>query len=87
MMLYTDDYVMLYDDSDMQRFTNKTENDFYKIEEWTKTNKISLNYSKTKCVFFSLSKFALKNFAINTTNGPFLNSNVIKYFGVLLIVS
>ena len=33
MMLHVDDTVMLCDDSDIQRLKNKTENEFYKIEE------------------------------------------------------
>ena len=43
MMLNTDDYVLICDDCDIQRLKNKTENEFNKIEEWTKINK---NFSK-----------------------------------------
>ena len=33
MMLYVNDFVMLCDDNDIQRLKNKTENEFYTIEE------------------------------------------------------
>ena len=32
---------------------------------------------------FSLGKSSVKNFAINTANGPLTNCNVIKYTGVI----
>ena len=49
MMLYANDSAMLCDGCDTKRLKNKTENEFYKIEELTKINKISLNYNQTKC--------------------------------------
>ena len=49
MMLYADDSVMVCGDSDIRRLKCKTETEFSKIKEWTKINKISLNYNKTKC--------------------------------------
>ena len=83
MMLYADDPVMVCDDSDVERFKSKTKQEFYKIEKWTKINKISLNYNKTKCMLFSRGKSSLKNFAINTTNGPLTNNNIVEYLGVI----
>ena len=78
MMLYADDSVMVCDDGDVQRLKSKAEKEFYKIEEWTKINKISLNYSKTKCMLFSQGKSSFKNFAINTTIGLLTNNNFVK---------
>ena len=83
MMLFANDSVMVCDDSDIQRLKSKTEKEFYIIEEWTKINKVSLNYNKTKCMLFSRGKSSVKNFASNTTNGPLTNDNVIKYLGVI----
>ena len=83
MMLYADDSVIVCDDGDAQRLKSKIEKEFYKIEEWTKINKISLNYNKTKCMLFSRGKSSVKNFAINTTNGQLTNNIVIKYLGVI----
>ena len=74
MMLYAEDSVMVCDDNDIQRLKSNTEKEFYKIEEWTKINKISLNYNKTKCMLFSRDKSSVKNFVINTINGPLTNN-------------
>ena len=79
MILNADYSAMVCDDCDIQRLKSKTEKKFHKIEEWTKINKISLNYNKTKCMLFSRGKSSVKNFAINTTNGPSTNNIVIKY--------
>ena len=49
-----------------------------------KLNKISINYRKTNFVLFSRSKStAVNNFAINTSDTPLTNKNVVKYLRVL----
>ena len=83
MSLHADDFVTLCDYSYIQKLKNKTENEFYEIDIWIKINKISLNYKKTKHVLFSRGKSFVQNFAINTTNGSLINSNVIKNLGVV----
>ena len=37
-MMNGDDTVLLCDDSEIQKLKNKTENEFYKIEAWTRIN-------------------------------------------------
>ena len=54
-----------------------------KLKSGLKSTKIFLNYNKTKSAIFSRGKSSVKNFAINATNGPLINGNVIKYLGVL----
>ena len=53
MILYADDFISFYGDSDIQMLKDKTENEFYKIEERTKINKISLNYNKIECIILT----------------------------------
>ena len=36
-----------------------------------------------KCILFSRGKCSVKNFAVNTTDGPLTNNNVTKYLGVI----
>ena len=39
MILHADDFISFYGDSDIQMLKDKTENEFYEIEERTKINK------------------------------------------------
>ena len=55
------------------------------IENWTNSNRLTLNYSKTNCVLFSNVKSkSNKDFCINTLNGTLPKKNTIKYLGVMV---
>ena len=83
-ILYADDSALLCEENDIQKLKLKAETEFRNIEVWTKYNKISINYNKTNFMLFSRSKStAVNNLAINTSDRPVTNKNVIKYLGVL----
>jgi len=48
MILYANDSVLDCADNDIQKLKSKTEAELHKIEDWTRINKISLNYKKNK---------------------------------------
>ena len=83
-ILYANDSVLLCENNDIQKLKLKTETGFRDIEVWIKLNKISIIYNKTNFMLFSRSKStAVNNFAINTSDRPLTNKNIIKYLGVL----
>jgi len=46
MILYADDSVLVCADNDIHKLKSETEAELRKIEDWTRINKISLNYKK-----------------------------------------
>jgi len=84
MILYTDDSVLVCADNHIQTLKYKTEAELRKIEDWARINKISLNYKKTNCLLFRRSKSAdVNDFFIDTSNGPLMKKNFVKYLGVI----
>ena len=79
LILYADDLVLLYTDPSVNKLQN-----FRKLENWIKLNRLSLSYKKTDIILFFRKKRKLwdDNFSIYTEKGPIKVKNIIKYLGV-----
>ena len=68
-----------------EKLKSKCENSFLQLENRINSNRLTLNYSKTKCVLFSNVKNKSNNdFCIDTLNGTLPKKNAIKYLGVMV---
>ena len=87
-ILFADDTNIFYSHKNIKTLYNTVNEEFKKIEEWFRSNKLSLNVNKTKYTLFfkrtrrddlplKLPKLALNNIEIN-------RGNSIKFLGVLL---
>ena len=83
-LLYADDAVLLCKDKTQDGLKSKSEKEFQKIESWVISNKLTINYTKTNCVFFlkQSKNIDCKNLCIRALNGNITEQNVVKYFGV-----
>ena len=52
-ILYADDTTLFLNDFSLSRLSSNFNNELFNFHEWTKSNLISLNLSKTKCLLFN----------------------------------
>ena len=88
MYLYADDTVLLSNDDNIDDCKNMMQRDITEIANWCRSNKLSLNIKKTKCMLFG-SRERLKNTLCPKIyiyiHYILLNSvHQYKYFGVIL---
>ena len=83
-LLYADDAVLLCKDNSHDQLKSKSEKEFQKIESWVISNKLTINYTTTNCVFFlkPSKNIDCKNLCIRALNGNITEQNVVKYLGV-----
>jgi len=63
----------------------KSENEFQKVQNWIKINKLTLNYKKSNCILFTNNKTKTSNdFFITTNNGVIDETEVVKYLRVMI---
>ena len=85
MYLYADDTVLLTNDDNIDDCKNSMQRDIIKIANWCRSNKLSLNIKKTKCMLFG-SRERLKNTVCPNIyiNDILLDSvHQYKYLGVI----
>ena len=83
-LLYADDDALLCKDKTHDGLKSKSEKEFQKIESWVISNKLTINYTKTNCVFFlkPSKNIDCKNLCIRAFNGNITEQNVDKYLEV-----
>ena len=83
-LLYADDAVLLCKDKTHDRLKSKSEKEFQKIESLVISNKLTINYTKTNCLFFlkPSKNIDCKNLCICALNGNITEQNVVKYLRV-----
>ena len=87
-ILFADDSNLFYSHKDIKTLFKIVNEELIKVDEWFKSNKLSLNIKKTKyTLFFKPTKaddipFKLPNFLINDT--PIERQTSMKFLGVLL---
>lgn len=83
---FADDTAILYTSSTWQLLKENIETDFPKISAWLQSNKLSLNYNKTKYLPFCSYKSGLPNVGpLNVgLNYQIMEDDHIKYLGIII---
>ena len=71
-ILFADDTTIYFRDSDLNTCFNVFNRELINLDDWTKANKISINYSKTKSMIFSPNDLGLE------PNGLFIKFGINK---------
>ena len=82
-LLSADDTTLYYSHKNIRYFKWSIEHDINRIMDWFKANKLTLNISKTECIYFS-GKNSPDNFEINIVETVIKSSNSAKILGVWL---
>ena len=82
-LLYADDAVLLCKDKTHDELKSKSDIEIQKIESWVISNKLTINSTKTNCLFFlkPSKNIHCKNLCIRALNGNITELNVVKYLG------
>ena len=84
-LLFADDTTIIYSNPSYDSFIRTLNIELIKVSSWFKSNKLSLNASKTKCMFFSKSnKSSVSPSAISIDGVPIINVHSTKFLGVIL---
>ena len=82
--LFADDTALILSDSNINSLSKQVNCEFAKIQQWLISNKLSLNYSKTKFLLISPSHKPIKpdKFYISLKGCNIERCQSIKYLGV-----
>lgn len=84
-ILYADDAVLIYCNSDIEKINQMIIEDMDKISRWFEANKLTLNRKKTKCMILH-SQQHLKQYKLNVHSGgePIEQVEAFDYLGLTL---
>ena len=84
-LLFADDTTIIYSSPNYDSFVYTLNCELIKVSSWFKSNKLSLNSSKTKCIFFSKSSNpSFPSSAIAIDNSPISRVKSTKFLGVIV---
>ena len=85
--LYADDTILIQSANSATELKSLLEQQLCEIDDWLKVNKLTINTSKTKTIFFGtkkrLSKYHSDNLIIKYKDVSLSTEKVVKYLGVL----
>ena len=83
-ILFADDTTILFSHSNISSLSNIINRELSLASSWFRSNKLSLNSSKTKYMFFSRTRNANDNFTISINDNPIEQVHSTKFLGVLI---
>ena len=85
-ILYADDAFLTLSDKNLNSLQKRVNEELFKIDLWLRTNKLSLNYSKTSFMIINKhpSTTFTGNFQISINSHTLKRESVVKYLGILI---
>ena len=84
-LMYADDTVLFLSDSNPDTINSKLSSDLQSLHKWLNDNHLTINVTKTKCMYFHSSRKHLSfTSPIIFSNQHLVITNTYKYLGVLL---
>ena len=85
MTLFADDAIPTCIDKNPNILQHKTNNaELKKIEDWMKTNKLTINYKKTNYVIITKQKIKKSLFKIKISQNEIIQKDNVKYLGIII---
>ena len=81
--LFADDACLLYSSKDPKQLEIIVNNELNKIDLWRKSNKLSINFTKSNYIIFT-GKITKHKFKIKMDNNILERTNETKYLGIIL---
>lgn len=82
--MYADDtifYAASFKSKDLQK---QMQQEIIKVDDWMRTNKLSLNYTKTQYVITHNKNLKIAEFSLHINNVELHRSNSVKYLGIVM---
>ena len=84
-LMYADDTVLFLSDSNHDTINSKLSSDLQSLHKWLNDNYLTINVTKTKCMYFHSSRKHLSfTSPIIFSNQNLIMAKTYKYMGVLL---
>ena len=81
--LFADDACLIYSDVNPTNLQINVNNELARVDEWMKTNKLSINYSKSNYIIFTRKK-SQTNYNIDIQGNRLQRVSQTKYLGVII---
>ena len=82
-LLFADDTTLLHSHHDIETLKRIVENDVYKLMDWFRANKLTLNLSKTEVILFS-SKNSTHQITLKIGTYILTNTEYVRFLGIWL---
>ena len=82
--LFADDAILICMDKNPNILQHKTNAELKKIEDWVKTNKLTINYKKTNYMIITKRKINKSLFKIQIGQNEIIQKDSVKYLGIII---